>query len=309
MDFRLKVFRSVAENLSFTKASQQMHISQPAVSKHIAELEQQYRVPLFERLGGHISLTQEGRAMLSRVESILDEYDRLAYDMELMRGNFAGELRIGASSTIAHYLLSPIVADFVARFPQIKFHISSGNSTQIESMLENHSIDVALVEGGAKRQNLRYTTFAKDELVVVTSADNDGADSLYIEEGAASSSSNSALLCNVPLVLREIGSGTLDVIARALKSYDIDFASLNVVMQIASTEGIKRYLQACTSNYAIISVISIIDELKSHKLKIVDLYGIDIERDFSLVVRRGGNSDMADRFMNFVQYWCSEHGL
>ncbi len=313
MDFRLKVFRAVAENLSFTRASQQMHISQPAVSKHIAELEQLYRVELFSRSSGRISLTQEGRTMLQRVVTILDEYDRLAYDMHLAQGNISGELRIGASSTIAHYLLSPIVADFAKRFPSLKIHIESGNTAQIESMIEEHRVDIGLVEGGTKRHNMRYSTFAKDELVVVTSAENSGAEALAIDQATLSSLDSKAdevaLLSTVPLILREEGSGTLDVIARALSRHNIDISSLNVAMHIASTEGIKRYLQASSSSYAIISIISIIDELKAHKLKIVDLFGADIEREFSIVSRQGGSSDKVETFMNFVEYWCREHNI
>ena len=305
MDFRLKVFRSVAENLSFTRAAHEMNISQPAVSKHIAELEQIYSVTLFERSGGRIVLTSAGHSMLEKVREILDCYDALAYDMQLISGDVAGELKIGASSTIAQYLLSPILADFIARFPMVRVVIESGNTKQIESMLEKHHIDIGLVEGSGKRQSLRYSTFARDELVVVTSAENRAIDSLYISDEAAQASGvkDATLLCDIPLLLRESGSGTLDVIESVLAQSSISLSDLNLLMQIGSTEAIKRYLLADKSSCAIISIISIIDELKAGRLKIVDLYGAEIERDFSFVTRLGANSERIEKFMGFVDYW------
>lgn len=93
-DFRLKVFQSVANNLSFTKASQELFISQPAITKHIQELETAYQTRLFDRQGSKISLTQSGRLLLKHCERILDEYKRLEYEMHLLHNEYRGELRL-----------------------------------------------------------------------------------------------------------------------------------------------------------------------------------------------------------------------
>ena len=100
-DFRLKTFVCVAKNLSFTKAAQELFISQPAVSKHIQELENMYRARLFERQGNRISLTDAGRVLLRHCEKILDDYKWMEYEMNALRGKYVGELRLGASTTIA----------------------------------------------------------------------------------------------------------------------------------------------------------------------------------------------------------------
>ena len=108
-DFRLKVFQSVAKNLSFTKASQELFVSQPAITKHIQELETYYQARLFERQGSKISLTVAGELLLKHSEKILDDYKRLEYEMHLLHNEYIGELKLGASTTIAQYVLPPLM--------------------------------------------------------------------------------------------------------------------------------------------------------------------------------------------------------
>ena len=119
-DFRLKAFYSVAKNLSFTKASQELFVSQPAVTKHVRELESLYQVRLFDRLGNKISLTEAGRVLLEHCERILQEYRKLEFDMHLLKNEYVGQLRLGASTTIAQYVLPPILARFTEKYPQIE---------------------------------------------------------------------------------------------------------------------------------------------------------------------------------------------
>ena len=104
IDFRLKVFCSVAHNLSFTKASKELYVSQPAISKHIQELETEYSTRLFERMGTHITLTPDGELLLSHAEKILKQYKQLDFEMNLLTQRHIGELRLGASTTIASAL-------------------------------------------------------------------------------------------------------------------------------------------------------------------------------------------------------------
>ncbi|WP_373782906.1 LysR family transcriptional regulator, partial [Bacteroides heparinolyticus] len=108
-DFRLKVFRSVAKNLSFTKASQELFISQPAITKHVQELETTYQTRLFDRRqGNRICLTESGKILLEHCERILEDYKRLEYEMHLLHNEYTGELKLGASTTIAQYVLPPL---------------------------------------------------------------------------------------------------------------------------------------------------------------------------------------------------------
>lgn len=141
-DFRLRVFSSVAKNLSFTKASQELFISQPAITKHIQELETMYQTRLFERMGNKILLTDAGRLLLEHCEKILEDYGRLEYEMNLLRNEHTGELRLGASTTIAQYVLPPLLARFIEKFPQVSLSLFSGNSSEVEKALQEHRIDL-----------------------------------------------------------------------------------------------------------------------------------------------------------------------
>ena len=139
-DFRLKVFIAAARTLSFTRAAEQLYISQPAVSKHVGELESRYKVQLFTRRGSRLELTDAGRTMLEAAGRLLDDYRRLEYEMSLCADQTGGELRLGASTTIAQYLLPPILAHFTARFPGVRVSMSSGNSAEVEQALGEHAV-------------------------------------------------------------------------------------------------------------------------------------------------------------------------
>ena len=209
-DFRLKVFQSVAKNLSFTKASQELFVSQPAITKHIQELETYYQARLFERQGSKISLTVAGELLLKHSEKILDDYKRLEYEMHLLHNEYIGELKLGASTTIAQYVLPPLLAHFIAKFPQVNLSVLNGNSRGVEVALQEHRIELGLVEGIFRLPNLKYTLFLQDELVAVVHVNS----KLNIQEEVTP-----AELPNIPLVLRERGSGTLDVFERALSQH------------------------------------------------------------------------------------------
>lgn len=160
-DFRLKVFRSVAKNLSFTKASQELFVSQPAITKHIQELEAAYQTRLFDRQGSRISLTESGNLLLEHCERILEDYKRLEYEMYLLHNEYTGGLKLGASTTIAQYVLPPLLASFIGKFPQVSLSLLNGNSREIEAALQEHRIDLGFVEGVFRLPNIRYTTFWK----------------------------------------------------------------------------------------------------------------------------------------------------
>lgn len=291
-DFRLKVFCSVAKNLSFTKASQELFVSQPAITKHIQELEVAYQTRLFDRQGSRISLTDSGRLLLEHCERILEEYRRLEYEMHLLHNEYTGQLRLGASTTIAQYVLPSLLGIFVSKFPQVKLSLLNGNSREMETALLNHRIDLALVEGVQRLPNLRYTTFLEDELVAVvrTGCKLKLTDEITFNE-----------LLSLPLVLRERGSGTLDVFERALSLHNIKLSSLQVLMYLASTESIKRFLEH-TDCLGIVSVRSVSRELYAGLLKVVEIKGLEMKRDFSFVQLQGQEGGLAQLFMQFAMH-------
>ena len=271
MDFRLKVFHSVATNLSFTKASKELFISQPAISKHIHELEVQYKTSLFDRVGSHIGLTHAGELLLSHTKQLLAAYRQMDFEMNLLTDNFAGELRLGASTTISQYVLPPVLASFIKKFPEIKVSLLNGNSRDIEQVLREGKITLGLVEGTAHQSTLHYTPFMRDELVVVAHTGSSLAayDEISLEQ-----------LRTLPLVLRENGSGTLDVVEAALAEHQVKLSQLNVVLQMGSTESIKLFLEN-SEVLGIVSIRAVTRELMSGRLKVIEVEGFRAERMFT----------------------------
>lgn len=290
-DFRLKVFYSVAKNLSFTKASQELFVSQPAITKHIRELESLYQTRLFNRLGNKISLTESGYVLLEHCERILSEYRKLEYDMHLLHNEYNGQLRLGASTTIAQYVLPPILARFTEKYPKITVSLIDTNSRNIEQALQEHDIDLGMVEGVFRLPNLKYEPFLHDELVPVVCASSPLAakDSLSLDE-----------LREVPLVLRERGSGTLDAIEMALSEQGLKLSSMNVRLHLGSTESIKQFLRN-SSTMGIISLQAILRELRDGEFKIIDVNGLQIKRHFYFVYLQGQEEASSTNFMRFVQ--------
>lgn len=289
-DFRLKVFQAVAKNLSFTKASQELFISQPAITKHVQELETTYQTRLFDRQGSRISLTESGKLLLEHCERILEGYKRLEYEMHLLHNEYIGELKLGASTTIAQYVLPAMLGSFIGKFPQVGLSLMNGNSREIEAALQEHRIDLGLVEGVFRLPNLKYTTFLQDELVAVIRTNSKLAvgEEITPEE-----------LLDLPLVLRERGSGTLDVFERSLQQHNIKLSSLKVLMYLGSTESIKLFLEH-TDCLGIVSVRSITRELYSGLLRVVEIKGMSMQREFSFAQPQGQESGLAKVFMQFA---------
>ena len=243
MDFRLKVFYSVATNLSFTKASKELYISQPAISKHIHELEIQYKTPLFDRTGSRIVLTRAGELLLSHTNTLLAAYRQLDFEMNLLTDNICGDLRLGASTTIAQYVLPPILSSFIRKFPDIRASLLNGNSHDIEKALCEGKITLGLVEGNARQSSLHYTPFMKDELVVIT---HTGSKLARYEELTLDQ------LCTLPLVIVSVRAVTRELMSGVLKVIDItDFSAermFSFVQLQGQSGGLEesfiRYMQA-----------------------------------------------------------------
>lgn len=298
-DFRLKVFYSVAKNLSFTKASQELFVSQPAITKHIRELEGMYQTRLFNRLGNRISLTEAGQVMLEHCERILSEYRRLEYDMHLLHNEYTGLLRLGASTTIAQYILPAVLAKFTEKFPKIQISLIDTNSRNIEQALQEHVIDLGMVEGVFRSPVLKYEPFLCDELVTVVSAKvgEKVPEELSVEE-----------FTQLPLVLRERGSGTLDTIEMALAERGLKLSSLKVKMNLGSTESIKSFLRY-SHCAGIVSVFSVYDELESGAFRIVEVPEMKFKRHFCFVSALGQEESGALNFIRFMHYYLEENKI
>lgn len=290
MDFRLKVFLAVATRMSFTKASVELFITQPAVTKHIQELEESYKIKLFNRTASKISLTQAGEKLLKHTKSIFEIHREIEYEMGALINEQRGILRIGASTTISQYIIPTILASFHQEIQGINVNLRNGNTEQIESALLNKEIEIGIVEGQSKNKAIKYIPFLKDELVLVCSSKNTlvNKDEITKQE-----------LLELRFLLREQGSGTLEVIEHALKDLKIKMSELTVEMQLGSTESIKSYLT--NSNcVAFISIHAIQNELKNNQLVIIDVDNLVMERYFYIISLQGKTDAMSDLLINKI---------
>ncbi|NRT14720.1 DNA-binding transcriptional LysR family regulator [Flavobacterium sp. 28A] len=290
MDFRLKVFLTVANRLSFTKAATELYITQPAVSKHIQELEEEYKIKLFDRNGSKISLTQAGLLLLSHAKNVFEIYREIDFDMSTLIQEQRGLLRIGASTTISQYIIPPVLARFHQKLQDVKVTLRNGNTEQIEKALLDKEIEIGIVEGQSKNQAIKYIPFLKDELVLVCKRDH--------VLGLKSQITKDDLLA-MHFLMREQGSGTLEVIEYALKPFAITVEQLIVEMQLGSTESIKSYLM--NSNcVAFVSIHAIEKELKNNELMILDVKNLMIERNFYIINLQGKPAALPELFIKNI---------
>lgn len=294
MDFRLKVFYTVANRLSFTKAATELFITQPAVSKHIQELEEQYKIKLFDRNGSKISLTTGGEILLKHTQNVFEIYREIDFDMSTLINERQGLLRLGASTTISQYIIPPILARFHQKLQDVKVNLLNGNTEQIEKALLNKEIEIGIVEGQSKNQSIRYTEFLKDELVLVCNSKN-----TLVNQPEVSQED----LKTMRFLMREQGSGTLEVIEYALKPFEIKLSQLNIEMQLGSTESIKSYLMN-SDCVAFISIHAIEKELKNKELTILDVKDLIIERYFYIITLQGKTDSLSELFIkNISSYY------
>ena len=294
-DFRLKVFDTVAKRLNFTKAANELNITQPAVTKHIKEIELNLNIKLFERNGTKIKLTKAGEILLKYTEEIFAIYQKMEFEIGQLQEKQKGTLRLGASTTIAQYVLPPILAEFRKRFPEIQLSLVIQNSEKIEDLLANHKIDVGLIEAQIKNRTFHYFPFMKDEIVLVSR-----------QKHSISTKNNIKLddLKHIPLVFREPGSGTLETIDLALKSNNLKLNELNIEIQLGSTESIKSYVLHSDA-LAFLSIHSILHELKNQTLTVIDIRNLDIEREFNFIIPEGEQSKLVNLFIDF----CNRYNL
>ncbi len=293
MDYRDIVFMTVAENLNFSKAAEELFISQPAVTNHIKELESRLNISMFERKGNRVYLTEAGKLTYNRLKSIRQQYRELEYDLERLNDTFKGTLSIGASSTIAQYVIPKVIAAFNQRYPKIDLYLLNGNSSEMEQKLLENEIDLALVENESSQSNIKYIDFLDDEICVIT-----GSNSVYGKRKTISATD----FQKIPIVLREKGSGTLQVIQNSLINHDIHLEKLNILIHLGSTEAIKNFLTDF-EGIALVSAKAIEKELRLKEIVRLNIKNINLNRKFRIALRQGHPGSLINLFIEFLLHY------
>lgn len=289
-NFRLKVFRVVAAHLNFSRAAEELLLTQPAVTQQIKALENEYGVSLFDRTGGHIVLTPSGKALLPYAIRLKEISDQASAAVANASGALGGELSVGASQTIGQYLLPALVAGFLRENPRVAVSATSGNTDAILNALTQHSIDIALIEGPAARKDIHVEHFMQDELLLVVPASHEWADR-EVDENS---------LKSAPLLIREFGSGSRRIVERALSKAGIDAKDLNIRMELDSTEGLLSGVEAGLG-VAFVSRWAARNQLALGTLRLARLRRVNLSRMFSIAYPLGpeptGNPGAFRRFL------------
>jgi DNA-binding transcriptional LysR family regulator len=273
-NFRLKVFRTVAEELSFHKAAERLFLTQPAVTLQIKAPENDLGARLFDRATGHISLTRQGALLLPYAQKLAALVSEAEQALAAGQGQLAGRLAIGVSTTIAQYVLPRLIAAFLAENPRVQFSLQSGNTDEIVQLLLKEKVSVGLIEGPARDRGVRSEPFMQDELVLITPRDFE-SDHLSRDQLVASN-----------LLMREQGSGSRRVVESVLEKAGITLKSFKNTINLDSTEAIKSAVEAGLG-IAFVSRWAISKELELGTLRVAEVTGIRVVRHFSLISRTG----------------------
>jgi DNA-binding transcriptional LysR family regulator len=277
-NFRLVVFRAVADHLSFRKAAEDLYLTQPAVSLQIKALEEELGVQLFDRTGGHIVLTSAGKLLLTYSQQAKALLSRAEQEIAALCGEHSGGLALGASTTIAQYVLPRLLSDFCKLHPRIHPTLVSGNTEHIVEAIEQQKIELGFIEGPARSRDVKTEPFLEDELVLIASAEH-----VWGEHDSCSV----ADLTTVPLLMRERGSGTRQVIEMALLRQGVKRSSLNIVMELDSTEAIKSAVEA-GFGVGFVSRWAIEKDMRlGSSFRIFPIAGLRIKRDFLIAYTAG----------------------
>ncbi len=274
-DRRLQVFYTVARLLSFTKAAETLHMTQPAVTFQVRQLEDHFDTRLFDRAHNRVTLTEAGRKAYEYAEGIFELYNEMENAIKELTGDVSGALTLGASTTIAEYMLPTLLRDFKEEFPDLNLRLKVSNSEGIVSMVENSMIDLGIVEAPVSNKNLLVEVCRLDQLVVVVPPGH----ALARQAGVRVED-----LTRYPFICREEGSGTRDVIMEYLAEQGGDRNGLRICMELGSPESIKGAVEA-NMGITILSRASIAKELALGILEYVPL-NPPLERQFSFVRQR-----------------------
>jgi DNA-binding transcriptional LysR family regulator len=295
-DRRLQVFHTVARLLSFTKAAETLHMTQPAVTFQVRQLEEYFNTRLFDRTHNRISLTEAGERVYDYADRIFDLYADMENSVREMTGEIRGALTIGASTTIAEYMLPALLGDFGARYPEVTIHLRVSNSDGIVSMVENNTIDLGVVEAPVGNKNLVVEMCREDHLVAIVPPNHDLADLESVEIKK---------LLEYPFICREEGSGTREVINEYLESNTCETA-MNISMELGSPEAVKGAVEA-GMGVSVVSRATIQKELKLDTLRAINLEP-KLERPFSFVHQKQKFRLRAmEELLDFARGYCEDH--
>lgn len=291
-DHKLKVFCTVAETRSFSKASEIIHLTQPAVSLQIQALEEVYETKLFDRTSSNVVLTPAGEILYKYAKEILSLFAAVEKDIGEITGLVKGSISVGASTTVGNYVLPSVISDFKKKSPKIKIHLLVGNTKRIVEFLNAGNIDLGIVEGEATKYKIKTEKLIADELALIVPSNHPWAKKKEI---------SIVDLLKEPFIFREEGSGTRQVIERYLSKRGISPQKMKISTILGSTEAIKEAVENGTG-LSVVSKWAVRRERRYGTIEIVRFKEGKVLRDFSLIFNKNTvTSYAAEEFLNYLK--------
>ena len=271
---RLEVFVAVARHLSFSRAAVELHLSQPAVSQSVAALESECGAALIDRNRRSVRLTAAGRALLAGAEDLLRGMRELRGAVHAAQGDIAGDLAVAASLTIGEYVLPAVLGRFAHAYPRVSVRLAVENTERVALALLGGRADLGFVEGPVPAAGLSIHALREDELVVVAAPGHPWARLTHVPLEA---------LLGEPIILREAGSGTRQVMEEHLRTAGADPAGLRVIMELGGIEAVKGAVES-GAGVSIVSRSAVDKELRLESLIARPVRGLPMRRTLAAVL-------------------------
>jgi DNA-binding transcriptional LysR family regulator len=263
--------------LSFRKAGEALYLTQPAVTLQIKALEDEVGAKLLERSASGVQLTEAGKILLQYADRMHQLANEAEGRLAALKGETAGDLILGASTTIAQYVLPPLLADFARAYPGIRLQVFSENTEQVADGVATGRFGLGLIEGPPKRRDLRVQPWFDDELLLVVPAGHEWQGLGVIPPKA---------LVGAPLVMREQGSGSRHVVENGLQKAGLRLVSLRIVMELDSTEAILSCIEAGLG-VGFVSEWALVRRIDKHRIATLRLNGGKMCRSLALLSAQG----------------------
>lgn len=297
-DYKLRVFCTVVETGSFSKASEVIHLTQPAISLQIQAMEEIYEARLFDRSGNALNLTPAGEIVYRHAKEILAMYAETRKHVGEITGAIKGSLSIGASTTIGNYILPPIISAFKKKTPRVNISLTVSNTKIISDKLNAGELDMGLVGGDVSKQRFTVDTLISDELIVIMSPGHPWAERRDV---------SCLELIKEPLILREEGSGTRLFILKRMEEHGIQPDDLNISLTLGCTESIKNAVEEGVG-ISIISSRAAQSSIKFGLLKAITFKDLKFHRTFSIISpKRNYITHTAKQFLSFLKHYPINH--
>ena len=272
---QLQVFVAIAHLENVSKAAIQLNLSQSAASSSLKELEQQFDLQLFDRIGKRLQLNEQGRLIRPRVENLLEQ--AAALEHALLQQTDAGHLKVGATLTIGNYIAVNIMATMMQQDPNAQIQLEVANTATISNKVLNYELDIGLIEGELQHTELDVTPWRDDELAVFCSPEHPLAKKVLSQKKITDSD-----LLSASWILREDGSGTRQAFERAMQGI---LPNLNVTHELQHTEAIKHAVEA-NLGISCLSKITLEDAFKRGSLVQLPVRHRDFRRKFYFILHK-----------------------